>query len=134
MGGNLLDVRFRYTPDQPEALAGVPLDIAAGERVETAARHALAHEFIATELPQGYDTTCGERGAQFSAGQRQRIAIARALLADAPVLIMDEAVSDGSVHGNHASPESARPDQLFSNLDAEALTRAPARRVAGLDG
>lgn len=54
---------------------------------------ALADEFIAT-LPQGYATNAGERGAQLSGGQRQRLAIARAFLKDAPILVMDEAVSN----------------------------------------
>ena len=61
--------------------------------IERAAALAQAHDFIAA-LPQGYDTKCGERGALLSGGQRQRIAIARAFLRDAPVLIMDEAVSN----------------------------------------
>ena len=61
--------------------------------IERAARLAQAHDFIAA-LPQGYATTCGERGTRLSGGQRQRIAIARAFLIDAPVLIMDEAVSN----------------------------------------
>ncbi len=60
--------------------------------IETAARAADAHEFI-ERLPQGYDTVIGERGLTLSGGQRQRLSIARALLKDAPILIMDEPTS-----------------------------------------
>jgi subfamily B ATP-binding cassette protein MsbA len=60
--------------------------------MEQAARRAHAHDFIG-QMPRGYDTQVGERGAQLSGGQKQRISMARAFLKDAPVLILDEATS-----------------------------------------
>ena len=65
---------------------------ASDEEVEEAARAAQIHELIAG-LPDGYDTVVGERGYRFSGGERQRIAIARTILRNPPILVLDEATS-----------------------------------------
>jgi thiol reductant ABC exporter CydD subunit len=94
-----------WVPQRPRLFHGTVLDNlclarpeAPREMVEEAARRAHAHTFI-RELPQGYDTPIGEDGRRLSDGQAQRLALARAFLKDAPVLVLDEPTS-------HLDPES----------------------------
>ncbi|HPZ00238.1 MAG TPA: ATP-binding cassette domain-containing protein, partial [Clostridiales bacterium] len=63
------------------------------EEVVVAAKKARCHDFI-TALPDGYDTVIGEGGATISGGERQRIAIARAIMKDAPIIVLDEATAN----------------------------------------
>ncbi len=73
---------------------------ASPEEVEAAARAAAIHDEIMA-LPAGYDTVVGERGTKLSGGQRQRVSIARALLRNAPILILDEATSSLDSESEH---------------------------------
>ncbi len=86
----LQDVFLFYGTVRDNILFGRPE--ANEEEMMAAARVANAHDFIMA-LPEGYDTMIGERGIKLSGGQKQRISIARAVLKDAPILILDEATS-----------------------------------------
>jgi len=85
------------------------------EELIAASRAANCHEFI-TRLPQAYDSRVGERGVKLSVGEKQRVSVARALLKDAPILILDEA--------------TASVDTATERLIQEALERLMANRTS----
>jgi ATP-binding cassette, subfamily B, bacterial IrtA/YbtP len=79
---------------------------ASDDELTRACRAARAHDFIMA-LPEGYDTVVGDRASRLSGGERQRLSIARALLKDAPILVLDEATAFADAE-NEALPGSAR--------------------------
>ncbi|HEY9907372.1 MAG TPA: peptidase domain-containing ABC transporter [Thermosynechococcaceae cyanobacterium] len=83
------------------------------EQITEAARLAVAHDFI-SDLPNGYETSVGERGTALSGGQRQRIALARLFLSQAPILVLDEATS---------ALDSETEQQVLQNLQKVSHNR-----------
>jgi ATP-binding cassette, subfamily C, bacterial CydD len=112
--------RIAWVPQRPYLFAGTVAEnialgdaSAASEAIATAARLAGAEEFIA-ELPGGYAARLGERALHLSAGQRQRLALARAFLRDAPLLLLDEPTA-------HLDPVTAA--EIASVVDVLAVGR-----------
>jgi ATP-binding cassette subfamily B protein len=91
---------------------------ATDEEIEDAARAARIHELIAS-LPDGYDTMVGERGYRFSGGEKQRMAIARTILRNPPVLVLDEATSALDTQTERAVQEAL--DRLAENRTTIAI-------------
>ncbi|MEU0672282.1 ABC transporter ATP-binding protein [Streptomyces sp. NPDC006172] len=96
---------------------------ATDEELHAAARAAQIHDHI-TALPDGYDTVVGERGHRFSGGEKQRLAIARTILRDPPVLILDEATSALDTRTEHAVQDA------IDALSADRTTLTIAHRLS----
>ena len=102
---------------------------AADEEVVAAAKAARCDEFI-RKLPQGYQTIIGENGSTLSGGERQRISIARALLKDAPIILLDEATA--SLDVENESAVQAALSHLLRNKTVLVIAHRM-RTVAGAD-
>ncbi|OLZ72057.1 multidrug ABC transporter ATP-binding protein [Streptomyces sp. IMTB 2501] len=100
---------------------------ATDEELQAAARAAQIHDHIAA-LPDGYDTVVGERGHRFSGGEKQRLAIARTILRDPPVLILDEATSALDTRTEAAVQEA------IDALSADRTTITIAHRLSTIRG
>ena len=106
------------------------------EEIVEAARRAQCHDFI-TALPEGYATVVGEGGSTLSGGEKQRISIARAILKDAPIVILDEATSSVDPENEHqllaAIKELTREKTLIS-IAHRLTTVRDAEQIAVVDG
>jgi ATP-binding cassette subfamily B protein/subfamily B ATP-binding cassette protein MsbA len=109
---------------------------ASREQVEEAARQAHAHDFI-VKLPKGYDTRVGEAGKLVSSGQRQRIALARAILCDPSILVLDEFTSNTDPESEaqiHAALRDFRRDRTTFVITHRLNTLEIADRIVVVDG
>ena len=133
--GLVLDEPFLFSVSLHDNIAYGRPDATRAE-VEAAARAADAHGFI-TALPDGYDTVAGERGYTLSGGHRQRIAIARTLLANPPILVLDDATSaidvqvEARIHGALGGLMRGRTTIVIAH---RLSTIALADRVALIEG
>jgi len=105
-------------------------------QVEAAARAARAHDFVAA-LPQGYATVVGDQGVRLSGGQKQRISLARALLKDPPILVLDEATAMFDPEGE--AEFIAECHEVLKQRTVILITHRPASlaladRILRLDG
>ncbi len=144
LGGRIeldgVDVRLLASSDLRAAIGLVPQDIflfggsiadnirygridAGDDEVHAAARAANVTEFV-ERMPEGYATSVGQRGVQLSAGERQRIAIARVLLQDPPIVVLDEATSALDAESEHLV------QQALDRLLARRTTLVIAHRLA----
>lgn len=126
--------RIALVPQDPVIFGADALDNirygrldASEDEVIAAARAAEAHEFLAA-LPDGYRSFLGEKGARLSGGQQQRLAIARAVLKQAPILLLDEATSALDAHSERAI------QQAFERLRKGRTTLVIAHRLATVLG
>ena len=133
--GVVLDDSFLFSISIADNIAYGRPD-ASRAAVEAAAKAAHAHDFI-TALPEGYDTVVGERGYTLSGGQRQRLSIARSLLLNPPILILDDATSaidvkiEQEIHGAFVTLLKSRTTLIVAH---RLSTISLASRVALIDG
>ena len=142
MGLKKLRDLIAYVPQEPYLYdVSIEQNIAYGkpgasrEEIIAAARAANAHEFIMRQ-ENGYDTVAGERGAKLSGGEKQRIAIARAIIKNAPILLLDEATSALDNESEYLVQEAVRnmmKDRTTIMIAHRPSTIATADIVVNLD-
>ncbi len=135
--------QFAWLPQKPQLFPGSVADNirlgnpqAAMSTVQAAAEQALAHDFI-TALPQGYETIVGEAGQGLSGGQIQRIALARAFLKDAPLVILDEATANLDMESEtlvHTAVQQLAQGRTLIMIAHRLRTVRNADRILVIDG